>query len=162
MTAPVMMGISSPTGSHLPALTAVVSALPSGALVIEHGVGLYSTPLLARCDVRVLCAENHPGWLEWARWIYDGRAEFVDSWKRLVPRLTDAALIFIDGTARERGTLLAAALERRVPVIVAHDTADKDWPHYDLKPHYFTWSGYTVTHTAEDTHRTTTWHLSMS
>lgn len=158
MTVPVMMGIASPTGSHLPSLTAVVESLAPGSLVVEHGAGMYSTPLLARYPVRVLCAESHPGWLEWARWIYAGRdAEFVDSFKRLVPRLTKASAIFIDGNAPERGPLLSAALERNVPHVIAHDTHEKDWHHYQMKPHYFEWRGYTIRHFAEDSHRTTVW-----
>jgi hypothetical protein len=160
MSAPVMMGISSPTGSHLPALTEALFRLSPGDLVIEHGAGLYSTPLLARHDVRVLCAEQHEGWLEWARWMYSelkATAEFVPSWKQLVPRLTEAALLFVDGNAAERGKLIAAALERGVRQIIAHDTQEKDWHHYQIQPHMFTWSGYRVTHSAEDTHRTTAW-----
>lgn len=157
MIAPVMMGITSPTGSHLPTLEAAVRDLPADARVIEHGAGLYSTPLLARLGARVTCAEPHVGWAEWARWIYQGNVEIVDSWKRLVPLLSDTALAFVDGTAKERGPLIAACLERGVPAIVAHDTQPADWNHYGYQPHFFTYRGYDVSHFAEDTHRTTLW-----
>src|SRR5690349_5415464 len=70
-----MMGIASPTGSHLPVLEAQISALPPNSLAIEHGAGLYSTVLLARLGVRVLCSEPHPGWREWAEWVYRGKVE---------------------------------------------------------------------------------------
>lgn len=152
-----MMGISSPTGSHLPSLTKAVEALPSEALVIEHGAGLYSTPLLARLGCRVLCVEPHEGWREWARWIYDDRAEMADSWKRAVPRLAEAAVVFIDGPANERGPLLHAALQANVPTIIVHDTEEREWDFYGHKRHFFEWPKYRVTHHSEDTHRTTVW-----
>jgi hypothetical protein len=155
-----MMGIASPTGSHLPSLTAVVESLPPGSLVLEHGAGMYSTPLLCRYDVRVLCSEAHAGWSEWARWMYTsaGREhQIVDSYKRLVPRLTEAAAVFTDGEAKERGPLLAAALERCVPRVVAHDTDPRDWGHYGFQSHHFEWRGYSIAHFAEDSHRTTVW-----
>lgn len=160
MTAPVMMGIDSPTGSHLPALTTALKSLPRFSLVVEHGAGLYSTPLFARHEVRVLCAENHPGWAEWARWIYamgGTPVDMADSFKRLVPRLGDAALVFIDGTAAERGLLLQAALERNVPTIIVHDTEEREWDFYGHKRHFFEWPKYRITHHSEDTHRTTVW-----
>lgn len=162
-TVPVMMGIASPTGSHLPALSAVVESLEPCALVIEHGAGMYSTPLLCRYPVRVLCAERHPGWLDWARWMYAGRDhEIVHGFKELIPRLAEASAIFIDGESKERGDLLLAALERRVPNIVAHDTNADDWQFYGFQPGFFNWRGYRVTHTAEDSHRTTAWRLLSS
>lgn len=157
MTAPVMMGITSPTGSHLPVLEHAASRLTPGSLVIEHGAGLYSTPLLARFDVRVACAEPHTGWAEWARWIYQGKVEIHDSWKRLVPLLDDAALVFIDGPAKERGPLIVSCFEHSVPVIVAHDTQQEDWQHYGYQPHFFEQRGYAVSQHSEDTHRTTLW-----
>lgn len=157
MTAPVMMGISSPTGSHLPTLEAAAHLISIGSLVIEHGAGLYSTPLLARLGVRVVCSEPHVGWAEWARWIYNGNVEIVESWKRLVPLLSDAALVFIDGPAKERGLLLAACIDHGVPLIVAHDTQEQDWDHYGHKRHLFRPQGYVVTQHSEDTHRTTLW-----
>ncbi len=157
MTAPVMMGITSPTGSHLPVLEAAAARLSPDSFVVEHGAGIYSTPLLARLGVRVLCSEPHPGWAEWARWMYQDRGVITASWKRLVPRLTEAALAFIDGPAKERGPLLAACFAAKVPTIVAHDTQPKDASHYEYHAHYFKHPGYTVTHSAEDTHRTTLW-----
>lgn len=157
MTAPVMMGITSPTGSHLPTLESAARNLQPGSLVIEHGAGLYSTPLLARLDVRVICSEPHAGWAEWARWMYQGKAEFVDSWKRLVPQLESASLVFVDGPARERGPLITACLDRGVPCVVAHDTQERDWDHYGYQRHYFAHRDYVVTQHSEDTHRTTLW-----
>lgn len=153
-----MMGIESPTGSHLPVLESVSRAAGDG-LIIEHGAGLYSTPLLARIGARVLCTESHVGWAEWARWIYEGRAEIVDSWKQAAARLEEAALVFIDGTANERGTLVQMCLDRGVPSIIAHDTNDSDWSHYGYQPHMFAHPRYNVTHHSEDTHRTTLWVL---
>lgn len=152
-----MMGISSPTGSHLPSLTKAVEALSSEALVIEHGAGLYSTPLLARYDIRILCIEPHEGWREWARWIYSDRAEMADSFKRAVPRLAEAAVVFIDGPANERGPLLHAALQANVPTIIVHDTEEREWDFYGHKRHFFEWPKYRITHHSEDTHRTTVW-----
>jgi hypothetical protein len=149
-----MMGITSPTGSHLPMLEAAASK--ATGLVIEHGAGLYSTPLLARLGCRVLCVEPHPGWREWAQWIYQGRAEMCDSWKAATLRLADASLVFIDGPALERGPLLQACLDRDVPTIIAHDTDEEDWKSYNFQPHHFTMSRYEVTH-HDDTHRTTQW-----
>lgn len=154
-----MMGIASPTGSHLPVLEAEVAALPDGALVIEHGAGLYSTPLLARLGCRVLCCEPHPGWAEWARWIYQGRVEIVDSYKRILERCGDAAVVFVDGPARERGPILQACFDRGVRVVIAHDTQQGEWGLYGYQPHMFKHPRYAVSHSAEDSHRTTLWRL---
>lgn len=163
MTAPIMMGIDSPTGSHLPELTAAMQALPPGSRVVEHGAGLYSTPLLAKFDeIWVMCVEPHEGWREWARWIYDDQAVMVDSWKRAVPEIATVDLVFIDGPANERGPLLQKALEAHVPTIIVHDTEEREWDFYGHKRHFFEWPKYRVTHTAEHSHRTTTWRLSMS
>lgn len=159
-----MMHVQTPTGSHLPTLITELEKLPEGALVIEHGAGLYSTPLFCQFPMRVLCAESHDGWLDWARWMYtcaDTTVEFVASWKRLVPRLPEAALIFIDGAARERGDLLRCAIEQRVPVIVQHDTQPETWHDYRLHGHDFTARGYDVTHD-DQPQRTTTWRLKSS
>ena len=152
-----MMGIESPTGSHLPVLESAARSLPADALIIEHGAGLYSTPLFARLGCRVLCAESHVGWAEWARWIYRDRGEVVDSFKQLTERLADAALVFIDGIARERGVLVQMCLDRGVPAIIAHDTQPATWREYGYQPHMFTAPGYDISQHAEDTHRTTLW-----
>lgn len=153
-----MMGIASPTGSHLPTLEAAVAALPSDALVIEHGAGLYSTPLLARYPVRVLCSEPHPAWREWALWMYQGEAKVFTSWQAVESYLPRASLVFIDGPAAERGPLLSACLSALVPAIVVYDTDEGDWAEYGLRPQYFSLSAYDVSHTAEgSSHRTTLW-----
>ncbi len=151
-----MMGIASPTASHLPILERAVHDSADG-LVIEHGAGLYSTPLLARLGRPVLCSESHPGWLEWAAWIYQGKAEIVDSWKDLIPRLGEASVLFVDGAASERGPIIQAALDCGVPFIVAHDTNKREWYHYGYQPHMFKVQGYEISHSSEDTHQTTLW-----
>lgn len=156
-----MMHVQTPTGSHLPTLIAELEKLPADSLVIEHGAGLYSTPLFCQFPIRVLCAESHDGWRDWARWMYacaDTPVEFADSWKRLVPRLADVALLFIDGAARERGDLLRCALESRCPIIVQHDTQPDTWNDYRLFGHYFEARGYTVIHD-DAPQRTTTWRI---
>jgi hypothetical protein len=154
---PAMMGIQSPTGSHLPTLFQAVKQAGSGAVVIEHGAGLYSTPLLARLGCQVVCHEPHPGWNEWARWIYEGRCEFVETFADLVARVGDASVAFIDGAALERGQLLSAAIAARVAAIVVHNTEEGDWGAYGLKAEHFAAPGYEVTHHAEDSYRTTLW-----
>jgi hypothetical protein len=154
---PVMMGIASPTGSHLPALVAALDSLPAGALVIEHGAGLYSTPLLAQRDIEVQCIETHAGWLEWAAWVYrlsSRPCEMVDSWKHA--DVGRAALVFVDGAARDRGPLVKLALEKGASLIVAHDTEEEHWSEYRHQRHYFEAPGYKVTHDNEP-HRTTVW-----
>jgi hypothetical protein len=158
MTAPVMMGITSPTGSHLPILEVEIAKLPPDALVIEHGAGLYSTVLLARAGVRVACAEEHEGWREWARFVYEGRAEMVEMTKRLVPKLPDAALVFIDGETRGRSFLLSECIKARAPVIIMHDTEQEHWGIYGHHAHNFETTAYHITHDNEP-HRTTLWKL---
>ena len=153
-----MMGIASPTGSHLPVLEAEVRAAGAG-LIIEHGAGLYSTPLLARLGSRVLCCEPHAGWAEWAQWIYDGNVEMAPSIEAALSRLSEAALVFLDGPAKERGVLLKACLEFGVPTIIAHDTQRREWRYYDFKPFMFEAEKYVITHSAEDSHRATLWKL---
>jgi hypothetical protein len=152
------MGIASPTASHLPVLEEAASRVGDG-LVIEHGAGLYSTPLLAGLGCRVLCVEPHKGWAEWARWIYCDEAEMVESANLAMPRLSEATVVFLDGPAKERGPLLQAALHVGVPTIIAHDTQKREWSYYDFNAAMFEHPRYEVSHHAEDSHRTTLWKL---
>lgn len=147
-----MMGIASPTASHLPVLEAACRS--TDGLVIEHGAGLYSTPLLARIGCRVVCVEPHPAWAEWARWIYQDDAEMVAVLNH--ERLQGAAVVFIDGPAKDRGPLLGAALAARVPTIIAHDTGKRERHHYGFTAAMFEHPGYVITEAAENT---TLWKL---
>ena len=140
-----MFGITAPTGSHVPTLERA-ARLASAGLVIEHGAGLYSTPLFARLGCRVLCCESQPEWREWAAWIYQGRAELVGSFREIVPHIKGATLVFIDGAAKERGGLLSACILAGVPLIVAHDTHERCFAEYGWVEEHFTAPGYTVTH----------------
>jgi hypothetical protein len=148
----IVMPVAPPTGSHWPVLLAEASALPVDSLVIEHGAGLYSTPLLAQLACWVLCVESHEGWREWAAWIYRGRGAVVES----PPDVKSASLVFIDGAAEERGPLLEACLSCGVPTIIAHDTDPKTRDYYGYKPHHFMVTRYEVSHPAA---RTTLWKL---
>lgn len=150
----MMFGITEPTGSHLPVLERAARA--AKGLIIEHGAGLYSTPLLARLGSRVLCCESSAGWRGWAAWIYDGRGEVTDSLDVAIARLPDAALVFIDGPETERARLIDACFAAQVPTIVAHDTAPVVWSTYGWRKDYFSPRGYTVTHDG-DRYRTTLW-----
>lgn len=152
MRKPPKMEISHPTASHLPALEQAARGVVGG-LVVEHGAGLYSTPLFARLGCSVLCVESHKGWREWARWIYEDRAEFADSPGVVLNR---AALVFIDGPADERGPLLSACLDVGVPTIIAHDTDPKTRDYYGYKPHHFMVTRYEITQPCA---RTTVWKL---
>ena len=116
-------------GSHSSMLEFEVSSLlPSDRqLVIEHGAGMYSSPVIARYPVRVLCIEEAPGWKSWAEWLYrkSGRdVQMLDRAKQCRSLLAEASLVFIDGAARERGDLLKWALDAGVPTIIAHDTEE--------------------------------------
>lgn len=114
-------------GSHAPTLAAVLETLPAGSLVIEHGAGMYSSPLIARHDLRVICIEEVTGWRSWAKWLYGDRVTLLSRAKEAIPRLAGAALVFIDGAARERADLLKWALSAQAPVIIAHDTHDSQY-----------------------------------
>lgn len=149
-----MFGISEPTGSHLPLLERAARA--SHGLVIEHGAGLYSTPLLARLGKRVLCCESGAGWREWAQWMYGDRGEVMDSLRQAIARVKDAALVFIDGPSNERAQLIEACFAAEVPHIVAHDTAPRVFTEYGWRKEHFTAPGYVVTHDG-DKYRTTLW-----
>ena len=151
-----MMSISSPTGSHLPVLEAECRAAGDG-LIIEHGAGIYSTPLLARLGSNAICVEPHPAWREWARWIYGDGIEILETAIAVAPRLAGAALVFLDGPAKERGPLLQWCLDAGVPTIIAHDTNKREFAYYGFTAAMFAHERYDVTHTAEDTHRTTLW-----
>lgn len=151
-----MFGITEPTGSHVPQLEEAARA--AQGLVIEHGAGLYSTPLLARLGCRVLCCESVDGWREWALWIYDGRGEVSDSLDAAIARLPEAALVFIDGIETERNRLLSASIDARVPCIVAHDTHQRAWNYYGWDASHFKAPGYKVTdHDYRGKYRTTVW-----
>lgn len=152
-----MFGITEPTGSHVPQLEE--AARSATGLVIEHGAGLYSTPLLARLGCRVLCCEPADGWREWALWVYDGRGELTDSLDAVIARLPEAGLVFIDGPEKERNPLLSASLAAGVPIIVAHDTHERAWNYYGWDARHFKAPGYKVTnHDVRDgKYRTTVW-----
>ncbi len=159
MKALPVLTITSLAGSHLTALEVSLDSLSPGSLVIEHGAGLYSSPLFAARDVEIVCIETNPGWSEWAGWLYSmaGRAFSIqESWKRCADVLDRAALVFIDGEARHRGDLLRLCLERGVPLIVAHDTQSERQGGYGYHAHYFEHPGYAVTHDALPV-RTTVW-----
>lgn len=114
-------------GSHAPTIEAALDTLAPGSLVIEHGAGMYSSPLIARRDLRVLCIEEAPGWRSWAAWLYGDRATLLSRAKECVPHLSSSALVFIDGAARERADLLKWALDAGVPAVIAHDTHDPQY-----------------------------------
>ena len=151
--------ISPHWGSHSTLLESALSALPSGALVIEHGAGIYSTPIVARYDVRVLCVEDEPGWRSWAAWMYKnaGRtATVLERAKQTVGQLSASGLVFIDGITRERGDLLKWALDAKAPAIIAHDTEEDMAKAYGFHRHLMSVPGYVVTHDGERP-RTTMW-----
>lgn len=145
-------------GSHARLLESALQTLPDGALVIEHGAGVYSTPLIARFDVRVVCIEECIGWRSWAAWLYADKADTLQRAKAAIPLLEQAGLVFIDGAARERGDLLKWALERSVPLIVAHDTEGDARNIYGYQAHSFSAKGYDVAHDGERP-QTTMWGL---
>lgn len=144
-------------GSHLQVLEPALDSLPAGSLVIEHGAGLYSTPAIAKRDVRVLCIEDEPGWRSWAAWMYAKHdASVLERAKQTASDLPSAALVFIDGATRERGDLLKWSLTAGVPCIIAHDTEDDMAKTYGFHRHLMSVSGYVVTHDG-DRPRTTMW-----
>jgi hypothetical protein len=99
---------------------------------------------------RVVCAEPHPAWAEWARWIYqDGTAEIVSAPNP--GEISSAALVFIDGQANERGSLLLACLAAGVPAIIAHDTGKRTRREYGFADSMFEHPEYDVTTPAENT-----------
>lgn len=135
-------------GSHTTILAAELASLPPGALVIEHGAGVFSTPLIAQHDVRPWCIEDLIGWRGWARWVYASHGRDLRVEERAKPcvsSLPDASLVFIDGIIQERGDLLRWALEAGVPTIIAHDTEDDYRKMYGYSERYFRFPGYTVT-----------------
>ena len=152
-----MMDIKAPTGSHLPTLLQAVRKAGPRPVVIEHGAGLYSTPLLARLECKVICHESNPNWHEWANWIYEGRCRFTYSFEELLASVNGASVVFIDGPALERGPLLSASIAARVGSIVVHNTEEGDWPSYALTAEQFAAPGYEVKHYAADSYRTTLW-----
>lgn len=151
-------------GSHTSVLNSALESLDysgSTPLVIEHGAGMYSSPVIARHGVRVLCIEEAPGWRSWAEWLYDtaGRPLVLESRaKAAIHSLSSAALVFIDGAARERGDLLKWALAAKVPTIIAHDTEDDTGSTHGYQRHLFAPGEYFVTHDG-DKPRTTVWRL---
>lgn len=117
-------------GSHAAMLESALDTLPAGSLVIEHGAGMYSSPLISRRDLRVICIEEATGWRSWAKWLYGGKVTLLARAKESIPHLASAALVFIDGAARERADLLKWTLQAGAPLVIAHDTHD---PQYDYQ-----------------------------
>jgi len=151
-----MFGIKEPTASHLTLLSR--AARVSHGLVIEHGAGLYSTPLLSRMSCQVLCCESNEAWANWAYWIYEGCVDVVNSLSVAIKMLPSAGLVFIDGAANERATLLDACLAAGVPHIVAHDTHERCFAEYGWRADHFTVPGYTIEHDVfKRKYRTTLW-----
>lgn len=140
--------IDMPWGSHRDALAAALAELDPGALVVEHGAGIFSSPLIARFDVRVVVIEELPGWAGWASWLYKSAGRDVrvlDRAKTAIPHLADAALVFIDGAIRERGDLLKWSLDAGARTIIAHDTEEDHRSLYGYAGHYFERRGYATT-----------------
>lgn len=140
-------------GSHRRDLQTVLGRLAPGSLVIEHGCGMYSSPLISRYNVRVIVVEESQGWGSWVEWMYRGANREVtrlERAKQAVRFLADAALVFVDGAARERADMLKWALAAGVPTVIAHDTEDAQYG-YRLDA-----DGYDVAHSTEMP-RTTTW-----
>lgn len=140
-------------GSHRAMLEAALRKLKPGDLVIEHGCGVYSSPLIASFDVRVIVVEESRGWGDWACWLYSTAGRVVDvvsRAKQAVPEMANAALVFVDGAARERADMLRWVLAAGVPTVIAHDTEDAQYG-YRLDA-----VGYEVSHTTEMP-RTTMW-----
>lgn len=147
-------------GTHTNVLERALAGLPSGALVIEHGAGVYSTPLIARFNVRVICIEELEGWRGWSNWFYQNaglEVEYLDVAKRSIPRLAEASLVFIDGVASQRGDLLGWAIAAKSPLVIGHDTDDDSefCKLYGYQRH-MTARGYEVTHDGSRP-RTTIW-----
>lgn len=146
-------------GSHSQVLRGALAELPPGSLVIEHGPGIYSSPVIALHDVRVVAVEKLAGWESWTSWYYalHGRSvRLVENAKRTLDILADASIVFVDGENRDRGRMLGWALERGVPTIIAHDTEEDTLDWYLYTRAHLTHPGYTVTHDGERP-RTTVW-----
>lgn len=151
-------------GSHAPVLEAALLMLAPGSLVIEHGAGMFSSPIIARYPVSVLCIEEVPGWRAWAQWLYAAAdrlygISMLSRAKAAIPQLSRAQLVFVDGAARERGDLLSWALSAEVPCVIAHDTEGDTNAAYGYSRHLFAPGRYQVVHDGEQP-RTTMWELS--
>lgn len=146
-------------GSHLPVLESALAALPPGAVVIEHGAGLYSSPVIARHDVEVICIEEAPGWRQWAAWLYaqaGRKVQMLDRAKQAAPYLAASGVVFVDGATRERCDLIKWALAAKSSLVVAHDTEEDAGPIYNYHRHLFSAGEYHVSHDSNRP-RTTTW-----
>lgn len=138
------------TASHLPLLGR--AARVSHGPVIEHGAGMYSSPLLAGLGRDVLCIEDDPHWRAMAA---GARSVSLDE---ALAALPSAGLVFIDGAQHERARLLDAALAAGVPHIVAHDTHERCFDYYGWRADHFTAPGYVVEHDVyRRKYRTTLW-----
>jgi hypothetical protein len=127
MTRSYCFDIEPQWGSHAAMLESALSALAPGSLVVEHGAGVYSSPLIARYDLQVACIEEADGWRSWSQWMYGSRAKVLSRAKEAIPYLACASLVFIDGATRERADLLKWALNARTPQVIAHDTQDHQY-----------------------------------
>jgi hypothetical protein len=157
-----------PTASHRHLLERELGRLPKEPTVIEHGVGMFSSLVIAdhlrKGRLRnLIVIEAHPGWRAWADWMYyraldvpPATVKFVDA-QRDVDELELVDLVFIDGAAHERVKLLNRALLAGVRQIVMHDTEPGQWKAYDLRPHFFSHPGYEVEHHLDGERRTTVW-----
>lgn len=146
-------------GSHSDLLARELSMLEPGALVLEHGAGLYSTPLIAASGADVIVVESLAGWRAWSQWLYERHTKaprYLEHAKRAIPMLGDLSIAFIDGVDRERGDLLRWCLDAGVPVVIAHDTQDETRKQYNYQPHAYIRANYTIEHDGSAP-RTTVW-----
>jgi hypothetical protein len=124
--------------THLPLLFAC--AIHADGLVVEAGMGNYSTPMLhVACMAtgsRLLSLDSN------ATWAHDFDQYESEShnivWSETIIQDIEgslslgAALVFIDGRTDERAGVLAAALRWQVPLIVCHDTQSLAYGYEDL------------------------------
>jgi hypothetical protein len=116
-------------GSHIRVFEKIFESLPVST-VLEFGMGLYSTPFFAtHCDFVVSVEQESRQWYDetvakikspnW-RHIYEADPEAV--FNHFDNNGTKFDLVFSDGMAGTRYVVANLALQKKVPIIVLHDT----------------------------------------
>lgn len=115
-----MIPAESDWASHVPVLKALLEKYPIRRAV-EHGCGIYSTPILAQCTGFSVDGDE-----EWIRKAKEA-TKFNGAWRYVLGStlkpfdIRGADLAFIDGITEYRRESAQHALDARVPFVVIHD-----------------------------------------
>ena len=128
--------------SHVPVLRAWLAG--RRWKIVEHGCGLFSTPLLAQYADSLVCFERHRQWREQVAEAVPSAdmrpvPEFLDEFRdNFAAEITPEHVVFIDGSPGAwRIDAIQVAQQQSAQLIIAHDWSDTQvsYGYHLLKDH---------------------------